>query len=134
MRTDSEGNVYVAMHRQGRVLMFSPYAIPIGQILLPGRENNRFLRRTSLGLAPGSRELFIVFRDEFTDGGAVIFNAGGFSDRFAIANAVVMQVFHAAAHAAGHRGAAVHPTGIAYIVSELACMLVSMSLSPVLCL
>lgn len=84
MRTDSEGNVYVAMNRQGRVLVFSPYGIPIGQILLPGRENNRFLRCTSLALAPGSRELFIVSRDEFSDGGAVIFKAGGFSDGFAM--------------------------------------------------
>ena len=44
MRTDSEGNVYVAMNRQGRVLVFNPYGMPIGQILLPGREQNHFLR------------------------------------------------------------------------------------------
>jgi lactonase len=82
MRTDSEGNVYVAMNRQGRVLVFSPYGIPIGQILLPGRERNHFLRCTSLALAPGSRELFIVSRDETGEGGAMIFKAGGFADGF----------------------------------------------------
>lgn len=82
MRTDSEGNVYVAMNRQGRVLIFSPYGIPIGQILLPGREKNHFLRCTSLALAPGSRELFIVSRDEVGGGGAMIFKAGGFADGF----------------------------------------------------
>jgi lactonase len=80
MRTDSEGNVYVAMNRQGRILVFSPYGIPIAQILLPGREHNHFLRCTSLALKPGSRELFIVARDEVGGGGTVIFRAGGLAD------------------------------------------------------
>lgn len=80
MRTDSQGNVYVALNRQGRVLVFSPYGIPIGQILLPGREKNHFLRCTSLALMPGSRELFIVARDEVGGGGAMVFKAGGFAD------------------------------------------------------
>ncbi len=64
MRCDSDGNVYVAMNRQGRVMVFSPFGIPIGQILQPGREDNLFMRCTSLALRPGSRELFIVSRDE----------------------------------------------------------------------
>lgn len=79
MRTDAEGNVYVAMNRQGRVLVFSPYGMPIGQILLPGRERNHFLRSTSLALSPDSQELFIVSRDEVGGGGAMIFKAGGFA-------------------------------------------------------
>lgn len=82
MRTDADGNVYVAMNRQGRVLVFSPYGIPIGQILLPGREKNHFLRCTSLALKPGSRELFIVARDEVGDGGAMIFKAQGLAEGF----------------------------------------------------
>ena len=68
MRTDSAGNVYVAMYHQARILVFSPYGIPIGQILLPGREKNHFLKSTSLALVPGSRDLVIVARDEI--GGA----------------------------------------------------------------
>jgi len=36
MRTDSAGNAYVAMNWQGRILVFSPYGVPIGQILVPG--------------------------------------------------------------------------------------------------
>jgi len=83
MRTDSEGNVYVAMNRQGRILVFSPYGIPIGQILLPGREKNHFLRCTSLALMPGSRDLFIVARDEL-GGGAMVFKAGGMAEGFAM--------------------------------------------------
>jgi len=82
MRTDSDGNVYVAMNRQGRVLVFSPYGIPIGQILLPGRENDHFLRCTSLALQPGSRDLFIVARDEVGGGGSMIFKARGLADGF----------------------------------------------------
>lgn len=82
MRTDSDGNVYVAMNRQGRVLVFSPYGIPIGQILLPGREKDQFLRCTSLALKPGSRELFIVARDEAGGGGTMIFQAMGLAEGF----------------------------------------------------
>lgn len=84
MRTDSDGNVYVAMNRQGRVLIFSPYGIPIGQILLPGRERNHFLRCTSLALKRGSREIFIVSRDEVGKGGSMIFKAIGFAEGHAM--------------------------------------------------
>jgi lactonase len=75
MRADADGNVYVAMNRQGRVLVFGSHGIPIGQILLPGREDDRFLRSTSLAFVPGSRDVVIVARDEFGDGGAMIFRA-----------------------------------------------------------
>ncbi len=84
MRTDIEGNVYVAMNRQGRILVFNPQGIPIAQILLPGREHNHFLRCTSLALKPGSRELFIVARDEVGGGGTVIFRAGGLAEGHAM--------------------------------------------------
>jgi lactonase len=84
MRTDADGNVYVAMNRQGRILVFGPYGMPIGQILLPGREHNRFLRCTSLALKPGSRDLFIVSRDDVGDGGTMIFKAGGVAEGFAM--------------------------------------------------
>lgn len=77
MRTDADGNAYVAMTHQGRVLAFSPYGIPIGQILLPGREENHFLRSTSLAFVPGSRDLVIVARDLLGGRGAMIFRAQG---------------------------------------------------------
>jgi lactonase len=84
MRTDSAGHVYVAMNRQGRILIFSPYGIPIGHILLPGRENNDFLRCSSLALTPGSRDLFIVARDEVGGGGTMIFKGQGVAEGFAL--------------------------------------------------
>lgn len=75
MRTDADGNVYVAMFHQGRVLVFSPYGIPIGQILLPGREDNHFLKSTSLAFVPDARHVVIVARDELGGRGAMIFRA-----------------------------------------------------------
>ena len=77
MRADADGNVYVAMNRQGRVLAFGAHGIPIGHILLPGREDGRYLRSTSLAFVPGTRDVVIVAGDEFGDGGAMIFRAQG---------------------------------------------------------
>lgn len=77
MRVDAEGNVYVAMYQQGRILVFSPNGVPIGQILLPGRDEGRFLKSTSLAFVPGSRDMVIVSRDEVGGGGSVIFKARG---------------------------------------------------------
>lgn len=77
LRVDANGNAYVAMYNQGRILVFSPYGVPIGQILLPGRDENRFLKSTSLALMQGSRDLFIVSRDDVGDGGSMIFRAQG---------------------------------------------------------
>lgn len=82
MRTDSAGNAYVALNWQARILVLSPFGIPIGQILLPGREDNMYLKSTSLALVPGSRDLVIVARDVVRDGGAMIFAARGLAPGF----------------------------------------------------
>ena len=82
MRTDADGNAYVALNWQARVLVFSPFGIPIGQILLPGREDNMYLKSTSLALVPGSRDLVIVARDVVKEGGAMIFTARGLAPGF----------------------------------------------------
>lgn len=60
MRVDKDGNVYVAMVGQGRVLVFNPAGLPIGQILLPGRDKGLNLRSTSLALHPNAKEMRIV--------------------------------------------------------------------------
>lgn len=75
LRVDAEGNVYVAMFYQGRVLVFNPLGIPIGQILLPGREQGRFLKSTSLAFVPGAADVLIVSRDEPGGQGAMVFRA-----------------------------------------------------------
>ena len=79
MRLDADGNVHVAMYGQGRVLVFNPIGIPLGQILLPGREQGKNLLSTSLALNPKSRELFIVTSDESGTEGAMIFRSAGFA-------------------------------------------------------
>ncbi|SDZ70335.1 lactonase [Variovorax sp. YR266] len=84
MRTDANGNAYVALNWQARVLVLSPFGIPIGQILLPGREGNKYLKSTSLALVPGSRDLVIVARDVVHGEGAMIFTARGLAPGFAM--------------------------------------------------
>ena len=45
---DSDDNLYVAMYGQGRVLVFNKRGYPIGQILMPGRDDGKMLRTTHL--------------------------------------------------------------------------------------
>ncbi|MBB3996675.1 SMP-30/gluconolactonase/LRE family protein [Aureimonas pseudogalii] len=78
VRTDAEGNVYVALNGQGRVLVLSPGGIPIGQILLPGREDGRNLRSTSFAIRPGGDEIVIVASDGERGGGGWTFRARTF--------------------------------------------------------
>jgi lactonase len=79
MRTDADGNVYVAMLHQARILVFSPNGVPIGQILLPVREQNHFLNVSSMAFLPGSREMVIVAWDELGGRGAMMFKSRGFA-------------------------------------------------------
>ena len=79
MRVDSDGNVYVAMYGQGRVLVFNRNGIPIGQVLLPGREDGHNLESTSMALKPGTNELYIVTNDGTGGEGATIFRARVFA-------------------------------------------------------
>lgn len=73
MRTDADGNVYVAMYGQGRVMIFNKEGLPIGQILLPGRDESKFLKVTSMVIHPDSRDMYIVSRDEIKKTGSWIF-------------------------------------------------------------
>jgi lactonase len=79
MRTDSDGNVYVAMYGQGRVLVFNRNGIPIGQVLLPGRDEGHNLESTSMALKPGTNDLYIVTNDGNGGHGATIFHARVFA-------------------------------------------------------
>lgn len=79
MRADADGNVYVAMTNQGRILVFNANGSPIGQILAPGREGGHFLKLTSLAFIPGTRDMLIVSWDDTGTGGTMIFRARGFA-------------------------------------------------------
>jgi lactonase len=75
MRIDASGQLYVAMYGQGRILVFSPSGLPIGQILLPGRDVGRNLNLTSMAIRPGTREMAIVTSDGTRGGNATVFHA-----------------------------------------------------------
>ncbi|MBL6080306.1 SMP-30/gluconolactonase/LRE family protein [Belnapia sp. T18] len=79
MRADADGNLYVAMYSQGRVLAFNRNGIPIGQVLLPGREEGHNLRSTSMAIRPGSNDLYVVTNDGEGGQGATIFHAEAFA-------------------------------------------------------
>lgn len=80
MRTDADGNVYVAMYGQGRVLAFNRNGIPIAQIVLSGREQGKNLLSTSLAIRPGGKELYAVTGNAAGTEGATIFHAKAFGN------------------------------------------------------
>ena len=78
---DADGNLYVAMCGQGRFLVFNPNGFPIGQILLPGREEGHMLKSTHPCLRPGTREVYLCSADLRT-GESAIFVAEGFAEAY----------------------------------------------------
>jgi lactonase len=79
MRVDADGNVYVAIYGQGRVLAFNRNGIPIGQVLLSGREDGHNLLCTNMAFRPGSNEVLIVASDSDGGQGTAILQAGAFA-------------------------------------------------------
>jgi lactonase len=84
MRADSDGNLYVAMYGQGRVLVFNKNGIPIGQILLPYRDEGHNLQSTSMAIKPESNDLYIVTNDGNGGQGATVFHAKVFAEALAL--------------------------------------------------
>ncbi|PWI57863.1 SMP-30/gluconolactonase/LRE family protein [Sulfoacidibacillus thermotolerans] len=76
---DSDDNLYVAMYEQGRVLVFNKSGVPIGQILLPGREQGHMLRSTHPAFIPGTDQLIICSNDGAGGGGSWLYIARGFA-------------------------------------------------------
>ncbi|WP_428601985.1 SMP-30/gluconolactonase/LRE family protein [Pseudomonas sp.] len=79
MRVDADGNLYVAIYGQGRVLAFNRNGIPIGQVLLPGRDDGHNLASTSLAIDPERNDLYAVSNDGDGGQGAAVFCAKVFS-------------------------------------------------------
>ncbi|MEJ7926405.1 SMP-30/gluconolactonase/LRE family protein [Sphingobium sp. AN641] len=78
LRVDADGNVYAALAGEGRVMVFNPKGVPIGQILIPDRENGEFLFTTSMAIKPGTRELYIL-SSNYPGRSAKIHRAGAFA-------------------------------------------------------
>ncbi len=79
MRVDVDGNVYAALFGGGRVLVFNSDGVPIGQVLVPGRDQGRHLYTTSIAIRPGTSELYIVASDVDGSNG-MIFRCGAFAN------------------------------------------------------
>lgn len=80
MKVDNDGNLYVALHGQGRVIVLNRNAIPVGQITIPGRDSGEFLRTSNMAIRPGTREVYILSASEpERNKGAAIFTARGFA-------------------------------------------------------
>ena len=75
LRTDAEGNVYVAMYTQGRIMVFNKNGFPVGQILVPGRDEGHNLRTTSMVIKPGTDDMYIFTNDWDGGEGSTIFHA-----------------------------------------------------------
>ncbi|MBR0164672.1 MAG: SMP-30/gluconolactonase/LRE family protein [Lachnospiraceae bacterium] len=76
---DNDDNLYVAMYRQGRYLVFNREGHPIGQILLPNREKGHNLNSTHAMCRPGKEEVYLTGYDYTGDEGAAIYVAGSFA-------------------------------------------------------
>lgn len=76
---DSEDNLYVAMYYQGRVMAFNRFGFPIGQFLMPGREQGHHLLTTHPMLVPGTNRLLICTNDPIGKNGSWIFSTEGFA-------------------------------------------------------
>ncbi|MCQ1498017.1 SMP-30/gluconolactonase/LRE family protein [Staphylococcus aureus] len=76
---DSDDNLYVAMDGQGRVLVFNKRGYPIGQILIPSRDEGHMLRSTHPQFIPGTNQLIICSNDIEMDGGSMLYTVNGFA-------------------------------------------------------
>jgi lactonase len=69
-RVDAEGNLYQAIIFQGRVVILNDRGIPIANVVVPGRDEGKYLKTTNLAIKPGTREGYLCGSGE---GGAWIF-------------------------------------------------------------
>ena len=84
MRIDADGNLYVAMHRQGRFLVFNPVGIPIGQILIPGRDQGRYMRSTSMVIDPVKKDCWLLAGDGDDGKVSAVFHSKALAHGFAL--------------------------------------------------
>jgi lactonase len=76
---DGDGNLYVALTFQGRILILNRDGFPIGQILMPKREQGRNLLGTHATVRPGTKEIYISCADDTTDEGSWIMKSEAFA-------------------------------------------------------
>lgn len=79
---DEDGNLYVAMSRQGRIMVFNPNGMLIGKVYTPGRDEGRSLGTTHPMVHPDEKVLYFTAHDINFDTGANIFRCGAFAKGF----------------------------------------------------
>jgi lactonase len=60
IRVDMQGNVYLAMNFQGRLLVFDKNGKPRATVLMPNRDRGELLSTTNLEFRPGTDEAYAV--------------------------------------------------------------------------
>ncbi len=73
--TDADGNVYVCMFNQGRIMVFSPDGYPVAQILMPNRDVGHNLNGAHATVHPDRRECYIACSDDNGNEGSWIMRA-----------------------------------------------------------
>lgn len=63
---DGDGNLYVAMCGQARYLIFNQNGFPIGQVLIPGREEGKMAKSTHMAIRPFTNQGFFCASDPNT--------------------------------------------------------------------
>jgi lactonase len=75
---DADDNIYVAMDHQGKVLVLDKNGIPIGLILIPGREKGEYTVSTHCAIVPNSDDMVICSADAVKQNGK-LFKAKAFT-------------------------------------------------------
>lgn len=60
MAVDGDGNVYVAINGQGRVVVLNPKGIPVANVMIPGRDDGMHLAVTNLKFKPGTDQAYVT--------------------------------------------------------------------------
>ncbi|MBW1768437.1 MAG: SMP-30/gluconolactonase/LRE family protein [Deltaproteobacteria bacterium] len=76
MTIDGKGHVYQAMNFQGRVVILRA-GIPVAQVLIPGRDEGKYLRVTNLAFKPGTADAYITLSG---NGGAWVYKFRGLAE------------------------------------------------------
>lgn len=76
---DADDNLYVALPQQGRVMVFNKFGAPIGQIVMPGREQGCNTFTTHPILDPNSKTCYTVSKDTVGKDGASIFVSSAYA-------------------------------------------------------
>jgi lactonase len=71
---DEKGNLYQCVIFQGRVLILNNRGIPLANVLVPGRDQGKYLRTTNVAFKPGTDWVYLTASGA---GGAAIFRFKG---------------------------------------------------------